>query len=272
MKKYRLGLHEPRPEMVALKLADYFDHALVLPNIPDPNNFGHVTAVAQWGMLGNGPDDNPVEIAVGDCAFAGPEHIIMGWLAAAKKPIVPFDYASTIAMYSKVTGYDPSQYDPATQTNPTDQGGDMSQIAEYWQTSGFTAADGSVHKIGAYLALEPGNLEQLTAAVYIFEAVGIGFALPSSAEQQFEDGQPWTVVPGATIEGGHFVPVEGRTKGLWDGVTWGAPHPIGDDFILDYGQLLLVYLSQEFLDNGISPEGFNLSQLQTDLRALTANE
>ncbi|MFJ4653870.1 hypothetical protein ACIP5Y_21595 [Nocardia sp. NPDC088792] len=256
--------------MVALKLKDYFDHTLVLPKIPDPDNFGHTAEVTQWGMLGNGPDGNDADVPVGDCAFAGPEHIIMGWLAAANKPAVPFDYASTIAMYSEVTGYDPSQYDPATGENPTDQGGDMTSIAEFWQATGFTAADGSTHKIGAYLALEPGNIDQLTAALYVFEAVGMGFALPSSAEDQFENGEPWSVVADATIEGGHFVPLLGKWNGLWQGITWAQPQLIETDFISTYTQLPIVYLSQEFMDNGESPEHFDMAQLQADLAALNA--
>lgn len=268
MKTYRLGLHEPRPETVALKLADFYDHT----QITVPANFGFVSEISDWGMLGNGPDTNPAEVAVGDCAVCGPEHIIMSWLASAKKPAVPFDYNSTIAMYTTLGQYDPSQYDAATQTNPTDNGCDMAQVAAYWQASGFIAADKSVHKLGAYLALEPGNLEQLGAALYPFGAVGAGFALPSSAEQQFENGQPWSVVADATIEGGHFVPLLGRENGLWQGITWGAVQPIEDDFIRTYGQMLIVYLSQEFLDNGVSPEGFNMAELQARLQTFATNE
>lgn len=253
--------------MVALKLADYFDHQSVLPKIPD--DFGHVAEVAEWGMLGNGPDSNPADVPVGNCAFAGPEHIIMGWLAAAKKPAVPFDYASTIAMYTKGTGYDPAQYDPATGQNPTDQGGDMTAIAELWQQSGFVAADGSVHRIGAYLALD-GNPDQLAAAIYLFGAVGVGFALPDTAEPQFEDGQPWSVVPDAQVEGGHFVPLLGRENGLWQGITWGKPQLIEDEFVRTYGQLFIVYLSEDFIVNGESPEHFNMAQLKADLAALNS--
>lgn len=270
MRKYRLGLHPPEPATVALKLNDYFDHQSILPKIPE--NFGHANALADWGMLGNGPDSNPADIPVGDCAYAGPEHIIMGWQAAAKKPISPFTYASTMKMYTLGSGYDPSQYNSVTQQNPTDQGGDMSQIAELWQTTGFTDAAGTVHKIGAYLALEPGNLDQLAAATFIFDAVGVGLALPSTAEGQFENGEPWSVVPGATDEGGHFVAVLGREHGNYQPITWARPQPMTPEFYQEYGQLAIVYLPpvDEFMDNGFSPEHFDMAQLTADLAALNA--
>lgn len=260
----RLGLLPPRPESVPLKLADYLDHKPLIPNIPA--NYGHTNLITRWGMLGNGPDGTP-DVPVGNCAEVGPEHIIMAWAAAAGKVVPPFTYQSTIEMYSAITGYDPSKTQPDG-SNPTDQGSDMTAVAEYWQTHGFTDAAGNIHKITAFLGLNPRDLLQIGAACYLFEAVGFGFALPESADQQFADGQPWTVTD-APIAGGHFVPVCGRWGGNYIGISWGAPVTITPEFIQEYATMAIVYWSPDMLNvQTKSAEGFDITQLTADLAAL----
>lgn len=263
--KYSLGLLPPRPESVKLKLADYLDHQSILPTIPP--NYGHTSLITRWGMLGNGPDSDSADVPVGDCAIAGPEHVVMAMNAAAGKPVPPFTYASTISMYSAITGYDPSQTQPDG-SNPTDQGSDMTAVAEYWQTQGFKDATGETHRILTFLGLNR-DLTQIGAACYLFEAVGLGFNLPQSAEDQFEAGQPWTVTD-APIVGGHFVPICGRQGGNYVGVSWGAPVLITPEFIMEYLTVAMVYLSgQDMLNSkGVSAEGFNIAQLTADVAAL----
>lgn len=263
----RLGLLPPRPESVKLKLADHLDHMALLPKIPA--NYGHVDLIQRWGMLGNGPDGVDSDVPVGDCAICGPEHIIMAMNAAAGRPVPPFTYSSTIGMYTAITQYDPSQTQPDG-SNPTDQGSDMTQVAQYWQLNGFKDAAGGTHKIAAFLALNPQDLIQIGTAAYLFEAVGFGFNLPASAEQQFESGQPWTPTD-AQIEGGHFVPVLGRQAGNYQGISWGAPVTITPEFITEYATMAIVYLSQEMIDGqGKSVEGFDFAELAADLPDLEA--
>jgi hypothetical protein len=266
--KYSLGLQPTRPELVEHKLADFYDHHAAIPTIPA--NYGHTNLISRWGMLGNGPDSVSTDIPVGDCAICGPEHLIMGWNAAALKSVPPFTYSSTIDMYTAITQYDPSQYDPTTQTNPTDQGSDMTAVAKYWQTTGFKDAAGDVHQIVAFLGLDPKDTKQITAATYLFEGVGFGFDLPASAEQQFEAGQPWTVT-GADIVGGHYVPVLGKLNGNYLGVTWGGIVTITPEFIAEYGSLALAYLGKDMFNlQGKSAEGLDLGALTATFPALEA--
>lgn len=267
MGKYRTGLAPTRPDSVKLKLADYFDHNTVLPKIPAA--FGHTALITDWGMLGNGPDDNPADVPVGDCADCGPEHIIMAACAAAGRPIPRFTYASTIALYSAVTGYDPSQTQPDG-SNPTDQGSDMTQVAEYWCSPGITDADGGIHRITTFAKLNPTDPDQIAAAAWLTDgAVGIGVNLPGSAEDQFDEGVPWSVTD-AGIEGGHFVPVVGRAaNGNFLIVTWGALVQVEPAFITTYCTMALAYLSQEQLSTkGVTAEGFNWAQLEADMKAV----
>lgn len=268
--KYSLGLLPPRPESVEHKLADFYDHHAALPNIPA--DYGHQSLISRWEMLGNGPDGVSADVPVGDCAICGPEHLIMGWSAAAGKIVPPFTYLSTIGMYTKFTGFDPSQYDPATGQNPTDQGSDMTVIAQRWQSDGFTDSAGDVHKIAAFLALKsnPVDLKQIAAAAYLFEGVGFGFDLPESAEEQFDTGQPWSVTD-APIVGGHYVPVIGRQGGNYLGVSWGGVVTITPEFLQRYGRLAMVYLGRDMFNlQGKSAEGLDIAALTAAFPALEA--
>jgi hypothetical protein len=203
----------------------------------------------------------------GDCVEAGAYHETMLWNAERGKTIAVTDEV-VIETYSKLTGYDPSQTDPNTGQNPTDLGTVVSDMAEYRRTTGITDAQGGVHKIGAYLSVNKGDLTLLGAAMYLFSAVGIGIELPVSAQEQFRAGQPWTVTD-SQIEGGHYVPGVGRDgAGNIVVVTWGAIQQMTPAFYQRYNDETLVYLSEEFLTSGKSPEGFDLQQLRADLSAL----
>jgi hypothetical protein len=217
--------------------------------------------------LGNGPDDQPVHVPCGDCAIAGPEHITMLWTAEAGTKAT-FDYSCTIANYSAITGYDPSQTQPDG-SNPTDQGTDMTAQARYWQSNGMVDAAGNTHKIAAYVGLTPGNLHELYAAAYLFGAVGIGIQVPSSAQDQFDAGRPWTVVPGDSIEGGHFVPVIARRADGIRVVTWGQEQVMTEPFFVTYCDEAFVYFSDEMLVDGKSIDGFDAEALIADLKAVT---
>lgn len=248
LQHYKLGLL-PSPEPPKLRLGTYLD-LTQLPPLPD--SFGHYNLFPKdgWGMLGNDQ--------VGDCAIAGPGHIEMLWNAIAKTPTT-FSTSATIQDYSTLTGYTPS--DPNT-----DQGTDIVTAAEYWLNTGFLDAQGNRHKIGAYLGVSTSKLDHIYYSCWLFGATGIGVALPASAEAQFQNGQPWTVVQGDDIMGGHYVPLVGRDKDYLYGVTWGRLQPLTEEWLTTYVNEVAAYLSQEDLINGKTPEGFNYAELQTDLR------
>jgi hypothetical protein len=157
----KLGKLPARPDAVKLKLANYIDTS-VLPK--PPAEFGHERLVTQWGMLGN---DN-----AGCCVWSGAGHEVMLWNREAGKT-VNITTTSTLRNYSLVTGYDPN--DPST-----DQGTDMQAAASYRLKTGLLDADGKRHKIGAYVALKPGDLTELWYATYLFDGVGIGVEFPPS--------------------------------------------------------------------------------------------
>lgn len=124
-----------------------------------------------------------------------------------------FDDDSVLKSYSELTGYEG--------TEATDQGTEPRQLAQFRRKTGILDAGGGRHRIGAYLWLERGDVDQLWAALHAFGVAGIGYELPESAEQQFSEGKPWDVVRGAPIAGGHYVPAIGRRSGVFiDGEIW----------------------------------------------------
>ena len=219
-----------------------------------PVGFDHTPLVTQpWGMLGND--------TVGDCAIAGPAHETMLLNAEAGKQI-PFTTQGVLQIYSAITGYNPN--------NPnSDQGSNVRDVLTYRATTGFADAAGHVHKIGAYVALSPGDWTELLQALYLFETVGIGIQVPQSAMQQFQDGQPWDVTEESPIEGGHYIPAVARpATNMATVITWGAKQLMTQAFYAAYCDEAWCYLSEEDLAGGKTLEGFDVDELQADLEAL----
>lgn len=250
-----LGKMPAREGAVRLKLSDYLDHSVVLPKIPPV--FGHQAAVnGQWGMLGNDTHAN--------CVFAGGahEHLVLN---AENGRTVRFSDESVLSDYSAVTGWNPADPD-------SDAGTDVATALAYRRRVGLLDADGNRHKIAAYLALEPGDLVELYAAAYLCSAVAVGYELPTSAIDQFNRGEPWTVKRGSKIAGGHYVPAFGRTNpaGNFGSASWARDVTITPPFYGRYNDETYAIVSQEELDGkGRTPEAIDWATLRADLPALS---
>jgi hypothetical protein len=200
----------------------------------------------------------------GCCAPAGAGHQTMLNTAIGGHPAI-VTTENTLADYGAITGFSPD--DPAS-----DQGTDPHELFKYWQTTGMVDSAGNRHKILAYLFSDPTNYDQFLEAIYLFGSVGLAIAVPQSAMDQFNAGQPWHVVPGwhwqgRQIIGYHYVPaVADRATPVV--ITWGKTQGLTVDFFRKYVQMVAVPLSTEILTSGISLEGFNISQLQSDLNDL----
>lgn len=167
-------------------------------------------------------------------------------------------------MYSAVTGY-------VIGDDSTDQGSDVRQTLAWRRKTGLADATGKRHKIGAFLALEPGNMDHLVAAAYLFGAVGLGIEFPGSAMDQFNAGKPWSVVKGASIEGGHYIPlVARRSSTQLEIITWGKVQKMTNDFYAKYCDEAWAIVPTEYLnpETGKSPEGFDQKTLNSMLAKL----
>jgi hypothetical protein len=244
---YKTGKRPASYDRRDLTLARY----LALPSRPD--EFGHERSIGVFPMFAND--------VVGDCVFAGAAHEHQVWGTEGFSP-ADFSDASVLKSYSEVTGYVPGD-------ESTDQGTDVRDAMKYRRATGLLDAAGNRHKLAAFLSLEPGNVDHLLDAAWLFGAVGVGIEFPNSAMDQFNAGQPWSVVPGASIEGGHYVPIVGYRRGMFVAVTWGKLQLITPRFFSRYCDEAWCMLCPEILDgSGHSPEGFDLLALQQDLNAL----
>jgi len=252
---YKLGKLPARPNAVGLKFGAFF-HAEKLPT--PPAKFGHygLGAGLAWGMLANDRFSN--------CVLAGGDHEIMIWTHRAGKGLpVAFRDEDVLADYAAVTGFDPAKPD-------TDQGTDMVVAADYRRKVGLIDASGTRHTIDSYVALRPGDADQLALATYLMGATGVGLRFPDSAEKQFDKCEPWAYVPGAQVSGGHYVPCCGRNSdGNFLIISWGRLQAMTPDFYKTFCDESLAYISLDPLKNDLSPEGFNADQLRRDLAALS---
>lgn len=250
MPELKLGKLPARTDAVKLKLATYLDTS-VLPK--PPASFGHENLVKSWGMLGN-------DVA-GCCVWSGAGHETMLWNAESGKP-VNITTTSTLKNYSLVTGYDPV-------TGANDNGTDMQKAAAYRQKSGLLDADGIRHKIGAYVALDPGNLTELWYGLYLFDGIGIGVEFPSQWMDAFNAGKAWGKVSRPKIEGGHYIAGVDKRAGKPGIVTWGRNIPLTPAGYQQFCDETIAYLSEEKLTSGKSLEGFDLDTLRRDLALIT---
>jgi len=238
------AVHDPR----TLQLANYITPAL-LPPLPD--QFDWSQNVASWPMMMND--------TIGDCTIAAAGHCIQEWTTDVGNPVILPD-STIVASYSAVSGYNPT-------TGQHDVGASELKVLNYWRQKGIGG-----HPIRAYAAVEPGNLDHIRDAVFIFGNCYIGLALPISAQTQ----AIWSVPPGGATGqgapgswGGHAVPVVAYDPQGLTVVTWGALKRMTWTFWSAYCDEAYALLSDDFLTADKTPGGIDLVALQQDLGEVT---
>lgn len=253
----KLGKAPARPGAVTFKFTDF---ASVNKMPTPPNNFGHEKLIRTWGMLGN-------DVA-GDCVFAGAGHEIMLWNAEIGQRVDISDQ-SALKNYSALTGYDSKQTDPVTGENPTDLGTDVAQWLSYRRKRGFFDDHGVFHRIGAYIALEPGNVDQLRYASYYFDGVGIGVNFPSQWMDIFsQGGRTWPALRNPNYIGGHYITSVAFREYRPVIITWGQKVELTRSAYAQTCDEAYAYLTPEKLANGIDLQGFNYVKLTDYIKQL----
>ncbi len=172
-----------------------------------------------WPMYGNGD--------WGDCVWAEIGHEVnqLTFYGAGTEAEPTDD--DILKGYSDVTGFNPNAGPPGN--NPTDQGTYIQDAMAYWRKTGVGG-----HKIVAYASIDVHNLTEVKQAIAQFGSISVGLNFPGSAMDQFNAGQPWDVVKGARIEGGHCVLVGAYGDGKLGVVTWGAETEMTEAFWKKY--------------------------------------
>lgn len=255
-----LGKRDPTYDSRDLKYATVLATGSLPPVPPPHGGYGMDFGSTGWLMLGNGPDDTvfPGFKGCGDCAWAGPAHETMESCKNAGRPVPQFSGKTVVDQYAEYSGFDPT-------SGTNDTGSNVRDVLTWRQTKGLFDDAGTAHKIGTYVALEPGDLNQLWEALWLFEAVGIGIQFPNSAMDQLQAGQPWSVVPGTTIEGGHYIPLVGQpTAGIWTCVTWGQRQVMTAQFLSAYCDEAWAWIDPERYTQvtGETQQGFRDADLE----------
>lgn len=206
----------------------------------------------QWGMMRN--DE------IGDCTCASAGHLIQMWKWRATKQWPQITDDQIVAAYSAITGYNPVN-------GRNDNGANEMSVLKYWQKKGIAGV-----KITAYASIEPGNIEHVKQAMYLFEGAYIGVELPRSAQGQ----SMWSVTPGGARSnagepgswGGHAVSLVAYNHIGPVCLTWGKPLQMTWQFFQTYCDEVWAVFSKEYLDSmGKTLEGFNREQLLEYLQA-----
>jgi len=241
----KLGRKAIKTDSRTLMLAKYLTPALPLP----PPTADWTRNITGWGMMMNDQ--------LGDCTIAGVGHAIQVW-TANNGGIVTVPDPTIENYYQTWDGYVPG--------NPnTDNGGVELDVLNDWQKSDFSG-----HKLMAFTDPKPSNLVEIRQSIALFGGVYIGLALPVTAQRQ----DVWDVVPrgGANAKpgswGGHCVFVPKYDEKGFTCVTWGQLKTMTLAFWKKYCDEAHTLLGQDWLTAQGSPSGFDLAQLQADLRAI----
>jgi hypothetical protein len=195
----------------------------------------------------------------GDCTIAGVAHLLAAWDVEANSTIAVPDGDAVVAEYQALTG--------AQQPGDSnDTGLDEANVLKTWQTSGLFGT-----QIAAYAPVALKDTLTLQQTIAFYGGAYLGIQCPQSAEQQFEANQPWTVVPGSPVEGGHCIVALGYdASGDVLCATWGGIATVTQAFLAKYLDEVWAIISPEFAAATSLHGGLDLASLQADLSSLDA--
>lgn len=233
-----------------------------------PEQFGGDDGLTEFFMYGNGPESPPPTGAptdfegCGDCFEAGSAEETRMWSAYGIGSADDITVEQVLTSYEEITGY-------VLGDESTDQGTEPRQGLNYRRKTGILDVAGARHKIGLYMLGEPGNYEQMLELALICDGVGLGFDIPSSAQEQFENHEPWDVVPDEEIEGGHWVPFRRRLDAkTFTVITWAEEQEVTQAFFEKRNNAVFGIFSLESLKAGKNPDGLDEEALIAEAKKL----
>ena len=214
--------------------------------------------VTEWPMYGNDQ--------IGDCTVAGMFHSISAVETFSRMEPTPiFTDDEAVRVYSAVSGYDPA-------TGANDNGATLASVCQYMVQHGATDNRGGQHKLLAWAEIDDyTNLALLKRVLNAFGTVYLAVDLPYSAMDQFDAGEPWTLVKDSPIDGGHCIPLQysATRTGEWDDeiiITWGQEQRISEAWARKYIVEAVAIIPSGSVSpvTGVNPVGLDLHTLVTD--------
>ncbi len=147
----------------------------------------------------------------GCCVISGRSHQTLRFEDIEQGAVLTITDKEVVNEYLKETGGD-------------DSGLVVLDSLRLWRKKGWRAAKES-YKIRAFAQVNLNDHQEVKRAVFMDLGVGLGLALPKTAQAQISAGKAWDAVsgPGSAPNswGGHYVYVPGYTKRGPVCVTWG---------------------------------------------------
>ena len=196
----KFGRVIPRVTPQHFRLSNYLKAGL--PAAPTSSDFTPKGGSVLRDVLGNDQ--------YGCCVLSGGGHLV-GTETGNAGALFPVTTAEVLAQYTAITGFNPN--DPST-----DQGTNISDALTYWKTKG--TVNGT--KILGSLSVDPTNKAEVQAAMWLFENLIFGVALPDAYVTPFPnaDGFVWDVGTPNPNNGHCFLGVGHTTAGIMID-TWG---------------------------------------------------
>jgi len=213
------------------------DYAADLPKPPPA-----VNGFQKMSRLTMGGNDR-----YGDCVFVGSAHMTQLWTANESTEVVPSDQDIINAYFSH--------------TNGQDIGAKLGDVLKLWQHQGILG-----HKIGPYVAVDPGDIEMVKTAIWFFGGLWTGLGIPKS---WVGDLSHWAADnAGSTIAGGHCVDLcsyddQKKQFGVY---TWAHNVPMSFAMLPRYFDELYAVLSPDWCTDGTAPNGLDMEALKADLQ------
>jgi hypothetical protein len=245
--RFRGGKLPAQPARLQLRLENY-----VTPELPEPPTAVDWQAPVDatgWPMYLNDQ--------IGCCTFAETGHHIQLVTKAATGTAVQVPDSAVLTGYEAVSGYRPGD-------DSSDVGCRMADVMGYWLKTGVGG-----HRILAYASISPANTKLVKQAIALFGGVSIGMNVPKSAEDQFNNGEPWDYVRGSRSLGGHCVLLGAYSPDGWKAITWGAEQEMTAAFYSHEVDEVWLPVTAEWFVDGTSPTGIDMRALGADYAALT---
>ena len=204
-----------------------------------------VPPVSEWGMLGNDQ--------YGDCTFAGIVHSMMSTANVVQEEETFPTTDEVVKAY-------------LTYTNGQDAGAVEADLLAHWKNTGLFG-----HNIPAYAPTDHSDFDELKSVITTFGLAYIGIQIPTPAQQQFAEGQPWalTHTPADNqIEGGHCVILVGYDKDYAQCITWGKVQQVTWEWLSSYMQESWALITPEIVEKG-AYGNMRLPDLLSDLEKLS---
>jgi hypothetical protein len=218
--KYFTGKLPAKPDARNIRFLDVLLPITQLP--PRPRQFSVTSLLNPYPapqMWGNGGPDGQ-----GDCVEVAICNHQTAFEIVELNKVIGINTSVVLNMYHAITG-------------PGDNGTVYLDAMNYWHTHGVRVGCKN-YTCDAFTAVDWTNLEEIKYAIWLLNGCQVGVQVPQSMMSQFDDNQPWSIVPTDQLTGeGH-----GLFFGGYDDDThmliawsWAREQPVYEDWLVKYG-------------------------------------